>query len=176
MSRKAATLFSLTALVLLSTSCTMWSTKDVTTIADWPKQNQKVLSVVKASGEYVRFSKSDPGLMHGNVIYGMATATVTTAVEVEGPFPSVKKRADGRIYEVTDRSGRVYSVHEVLKEEVNKLTFTVNRTAPAVVAVPIAEARLIQVKQTNVPLTLIAVMGGLAGAWLIWGFIAFASF
>lgn len=175
MSRKTVPMFALTVLAVLFTSCTMWSTRDVRTITDWPKESQKVLSVVKASGEYVRFSKSDPGLMHGNVIYGMATATVTTAVEVEGPFPSVKKRADGRIYEVTDRSGRVYSVHEVLKEEGNKLTFTVNRAAPGLVAVPIAETRLIQVKQTNVPLTLIAVMGGLAGAWLIWGFIAFAS-
>ena len=163
MSRKTVPMFALTVLAVLSTSCTMWSTRDVRTIADWPKENQKVLSVVKASGEYVRFSKSEPGLMHGNVIYGMATATVTTAVEVEGPFPSVKKRADGRIYEVTDRSGRVYSVHEVLKEEGNKLTFTVNRTAPAVVAVPMSEARLGQVKKTSILLTWAAIMAGWPG-------------
>jgi hypothetical protein len=165
----------LTALALLSTSCMMWSTKEVMTIADWPKENQKVLSVVKASGEYVRFSKSDPGLMHGNVVYGLAISAWPESVEVEGPFPSVKKRPDGRIYEVTDRNGRVHSVREVLKDEGNKLTVVTNFMAPVLVSVPMSEARLIQVKQTNVPLTLAAIAGGLAGAWLIWAAIAFAS-
>ena len=175
MSRKAASLFTLTVLALFSTSCTMWSTKDVRTIADWPKENQKVLSVVKASGEFVRFSKSDPGLMHGNVIYGLATSFVPKPVEVEGPFPSVKKRADGRIYEVTDRNGQVHAVREVLKDEGDKLTFVPNLRAPGLVSVPMSEARLIQIKRTNGALTFLAITGGLAGAFLIWGFIALGS-
>jgi hypothetical protein len=175
MSGKTAPTSALAVLVLLSASCTMWSTKEVRTITDWPKENQKVLSVVKASGEYVRFSKSDPGLMHGNAIYGMTSSTVSAPVEGEGPFPSVKKRSDGGVYEVTDRDGRVFPVREILKEEGNKLTIAVRRTERETVSVPMSEARLIQVKQTNVPLTLAAIAGGLAGAWLIWGLIAFAS-
>ncbi len=174
MSAKTAAM-TLTVLALFSTSCTMWRTREVRTIADWPEQNQKILSVVKASGEYVRFSKSDPGLMRGNVIHGMTATTVSAPLEVEGPFPSIKKRPDGTIYEVTDRNGRTYSVREVLKDEGNKLTITVNRSERGTVSVPMSEARLIQVKQTNVPLTLAAIAGGLAGAWLVWGIIAFAS-
>ena len=175
MSMKRGSATAVALIGLLSASCMTWRTKDVMTAADWPREGQKVLSVVKASGEYVRFSRSNPGLAHGGVIYGLTAAFVEEPLEVEGPFRSVKKRSDGAVYEVTDRTGRVYPVREVLRAEGDKLTILENRQVPAAVSVPFEEARLIRVKGTNMPLTLLAIAGGLAGAWFLWVAISLSS-
>lgn len=155
------------ALALLSTACMTWATKDVRTVADWPRQNQKVLSVVTASGRLVQFDKSSPGRMQGNAIYGLAVLSAKEPIELEGPFPSVKKRADGSVYEITDRTGKVYGVKEVLKAEGDRMIVVERSAGPAVVSVPIAEARLVKVRKTNGPLTFLAIMGGLGVAWMV---------
>jgi hypothetical protein len=153
------------AQAFLSTACMTWATKDIRTVADWPRQNQKVLSVVTASGGLVQFDKSSPGRMQGSAIYGLATTFAKEPIELEGPFPSVRKRADGSVFEVTDRNGKVYGVKEVLKTEEDRMIVLERSTGPAVVSVPIADARLIKVRKTNGPLTFLAIMGVLGGVY-----------
>ena len=166
MSKKAAALFTLAAFVLFSTSCTMWRTREINTTADYPKENRKILSVVKASGELVVFSKSNPGRLIGNVISGEATVVVMKRSEIVGPFPSIKKDGHGRIFEVTDSSGRVHSVQEVLKEETNKLTVQTRYSTSGGVSIPLSEVKLVQFKATNGVMTALAVLGGIAGVFL----------
>jgi len=166
MSKKAAALFTLAAFVLFSTSCTMWRTREINTTADYPKENRKILSVVKASGELVVFSKSNPGRLIGNVISGEATVVVMKRSEIVGPFPSIKKDGHGRIFEVTDSSGRVHSVQEVLKEETNKLTVQARYSTSGGVSIPLSEVKLVQFKATNGVMTALAVLGGIAGVFL----------
>jgi len=163
------------ALACLSTACMTWATKDVRTVADWPRQNQKVLSVVTASGGLVQFDKSSPGRMQGNAIYGLAVQYAKDPIEIEGPFPSVRKRADGSVFEVTDRTGKVYGVKEVLKTEGDRMIVLERSAGPVAVSVPIADARLIKVRKTNGPLTFLAIMGGLGAAWTVWAAIAMAG-
>ena len=166
MSKKAAALFTLAAFVLFSTSCTMWRTREINTTADYPKENRKILSVVKASGELVVFSKSNPGRLIGNVISGEATVVVMKRSEIVGPFRSIKKDDHGKIFEVTDSSGRVHSVQEVLKEETNKLTVQARYSTSGGVSIPLSEVKLVRFKTTNGAMTTLAVLGGIAGVWL----------
>lgn len=165
--RSAARIMTAATLALLSTACMTWATKDVRTVADWPRQNQKVLSVVTASGGVVQFTKSSPGRMQGNAIYGLAVLNAKDPIELEGPFPSVKKRPDGSVYEVTDRNGKVHGVKEVLKSEEDRMIVVERSTGPVVVSVPIADARLVKLRKTNGPLTFLAIMGGLGVAWTV---------
>lgn len=166
MSKKVAALFTLAAFVLFSTSCTMWRTREINTTADYPRENRKILSVVKASGELVEFSKSNPGRLKGNVIIGGATVVVEKRSEIVGPFPSIKKDDHGRIFEVTDSSGRVHSVQEVLKEETNKLTVQARYSTSGGVSIPLSEVKLVRFKTTNGVMTALAVLGGIAGGLL----------
>ena len=166
MSKKVAALFTLAAFVLFSTSCTMWRTREINTTADYPKENRKILSVVKASGELVVFSKSNPGRLIGNVISGEATVVVMKRSEIVGPFRSIKKDDHGKIFEVTDSSGRVHSVQEVLKEETNKLTVQARYSTSGGVSIPLSEVKLVQFKATNGVMTALAVLGGIAGVFL----------
>lgn len=165
--RSVARILTAAAMAFLSAACMTWATKDVRTVADWPRQNQKVLSVVTASGGVVQFTKSSPGRMQGNAIYGLAVLYAKEPIELEGPFPSVKKRADGSVYEVTDRTGKVYGVKEVLKAEGDRMIVVERSAGPAVVSVPIAEARLVKLRKANGPLTFLAIMGGLGVAWMV---------
>ena len=165
MSAKQTGLITVMALALLSAACMTWATKDVRTVADWPRQNQKILSVVTASGGLVQFAKSSPGRMQGNAIYGLAVQYAKDPIEIEGPFPSVRKRADGSVFEITDRTGKVYGVKEVLKAEGDRMIVVERSTGPGVVSVPIADARLVKVRKTNGPLTFLTIMGVLGGVY-----------
>jgi hypothetical protein len=145
----------------------MWKTREINTTADYPRENRKILSVVKTSGELVEFSKSNPGRLIGHVIIGEATVVVEKRSEIVGPFPSIKKDDHGRIYAVTDASGRVHFVLEVLKEETNKLTVQARYSTSTGVSIPLSEVKLVRFKATNGVMTAFAVLGVLAGG-LLW--------
>jgi hypothetical protein len=100
------------------------------------------------------------------VISGEATVVVMKRSEIVGPFRSIKKDDHGKIFEVTDSSGRVHSVQEVLKEETNKLTVQARYSTSGGVSIPISEVKLVRFKTTNGVMTALAVLGGIAGVWL----------
>ncbi len=167
MGRKTATLFTMVAFALFSTSCMTRRTLDVRKMPVPPKENLKVLSVVKTSGDELRFPKSEPGRVRGYSVLGTAFNPTPKKVEIEGPFSLVKRDADGNIVEVVDGLGHGYAVKQVLKEDVNKIAALVVDGKPFKISIPLSEIRLIQVRKLNAPLTILTVTGGLAaGAFL----------
>lgn len=92
----------------------MWKTREINTTADYPADGRKVLSVVKSSGEAVWFSKSSPGRIAGNAVVGEGVEVAGKRTEIARPVQSIKKRADGTIFQVTDSSGRVHAIQKVL--------------------------------------------------------------
>jgi hypothetical protein len=156
-------LFTVAAFVLFTASCSMWPTREIRTEADYPSQNRRVLTVVKTNGEMVEFSKQDPGLVMGDEIRGTARVLVNEKTEIEGPFPLVKRRADGTIAEVTDAKGQVHFVRTVLREEPDRLVVQERYSARLPIAIPLSEVRLVTYKKTNTVLTAasIAIVGTL---------------
>ena len=163
MSLKITALFTAAAFTLFTASCSMWPTREIRTESDYPSQNRVVLTVVKTNGEVVEFSKTDPGLVLGEEIRGTARVLVNEKTEIEGPFPQVKRRADGTIAEVTDSKGKVHFVQAVLREEPNLLVVQERYSARLPIAIPLSDVRLVTYKKTNTVLTVaaIAVVGAL---------------
>ena len=164
MSPKITALFTAAAFTLFTASCSMWSTREIRMEFDYPSQNKRVLTVVKTNGEVVEFSKTDPGLVLGDEIRGTARVLVNEKTEIEGPFPQIKRRADGAIAEVTDAKGNVHLVQTVLREEPNLLVFQERYSARLPIAIPLSDVRLITYKKTNAVLTVaaIALVGALS--------------
>jgi hypothetical protein len=154
---KLTALFTVAAFVLFTASCSMWPTREIRTEADYPSQNKRVLTVVKTNGEVVEFSKTDPGRVLGDEIRGTARVLVNEKTEIEGPFPLVKRRADGTIAEVTDAKGQVHLVQTVLREEPNLLVIQERYSARLQIAIPLSEVRLVTLKKPNPYLTVAAV-------------------
>jgi len=168
---KITALFTIPAFVLFTASCSMWPTREIRTEADYPSQNKRVLTVVKTNGEVVEFSKTDPGLVLRDEIRGTARVLVSEKTEIEGPFPQIKRRADGTIAEVTDSKGKVHFVQVVLREEPNLLVVQERYSDRRPIAIPLSDVRLVTYKKTNTVLTVaaIAVVGAL-------GLIALAAY
>jgi len=172
MFKKTSALLTMAAFILFSASCTMWTTREINTTTDYPADGRKILSVVNASGEGVEFSKSSPGRLVGNVIVGEGVVVIRKRAEIAGPFPSIKKDAHGRIFEVTDSSGRVHVIQKVLKEEPDRLTVLASYRAFERISIPLSDVRLLRCKKTNVALTFAAVMLTVTTAYYVWAVIA----
>lgn len=165
---KITALFTVAAFVLFTASCSMWPTREIRTETDYPSQNKRVLTVVKTNGEVVEFSKTDPGRVLGDEIRGTARVLVNEKTEIEGPFPLVKRRADGTIAEVTDAKGQVHLVQTVLREEPNLLVIQERYSARLQIAIPLSEVRLVTYKKPNTVLTIAAIaVGGALGLFAL---------
>ncbi len=157
MVRKAISLFTLAAFVLMSSSCTTMKTRTVVTPSDLPGKGAKITSVITASGERVEFSPSGPGRIRGAVITGTAAARYSVPVEIQGPFSSIKRRPDESVYEVTDGHGRVYAVVRVSNEGDTKWTILINDTAVQPVSILLSEVKQITYRKSRPALTAIAI-------------------
>lgn len=158
MSRRLAATLTLTALASLSAACFSWRTRDVRVLAEPLPENTVILSVLKISGETVLFSKSNPGRLRGYMIVGVGRDPEFKSLELAGPFKIVKD-AKGRVYEITDRTGQVYAVSQVLSQNGDRMTVQTSVWTP--VAIPLAEARQIEFRKSNVLRNLVLVSGGL---------------
>jgi hypothetical protein len=150
---------------LFSTGCMTWRNKAIRTSADYPAPNKGVVSVVKRSGEVVEFSRQDPARVVGGQVVG--TTVREREVEIEGPFPVIKKLSDGTVSEVTDASGRVWSVRRILKEGPDRMTVRIaERLGP--IAIPLSEIAQVKIKRSSTALTWLAVLGTAGAAWFVW--------
>jgi hypothetical protein len=152
----------LAALLIVSVSCMSVRTKAIISPADYASYKPRIVGVVTASGEDYVFSASAPARLWGGNIVGTATAVGGGRVELAGPFRSVMKRSDGTIYQVTDSSGRVHAVRQVVQEGPDKLVFIAVSSDSRQVSIPFSEVRLLRYKKTNALLT----MAGSAGGYL----------
>jgi hypothetical protein len=160
MPKRTVAIFTTVVFGLFSASCMTWRLKEIRTSADMPRQGKRVLSVVKRSGEVIDFSREAPARIIGNQVVGTPVVLGERDVEIEGPFPLVKKRVDGTVSEVTDANGRIWSVRAVLKEEPNRMTIRIAELRAGTVEIPLSEIRIIKIKRTNTPLTLLAAVTG----------------
>jgi hypothetical protein len=158
MSRKAIALATMALFILFSAGCLTWGTKEIRTSADLPRRDKAILSVVKRSGEVIEFSRTAPARIAGNQVVGMTDVVRERDVEIEGPFPLIKK-VEGRIAEVTDAEGRTWSVRKVLKQEPNMMTVRVAERVTGSVTIPLAEVWQVKIKRTNAALTVLAIFG-----------------
>ncbi|MBM3305834.1 MAG: hypothetical protein FJY79_07845 [Candidatus Aminicenantes bacterium] len=170
MFKKTTALLTMAAFILFSASCTIttWKTREINTTADYPADGRKVLSVVKSSGEAVEFSNSSPGRIAGAAVVGEGVEVVRKRAEIARPVQSIKRRADGTIFQVTDSSGRVHAIEKVLKEEPDKLTVEMVYRTYERVSIPLSDVRLLRYKKTNAVLTFAAVMLTAFAALAIW--------
>ena len=171
MSRKATALATMALFVLFSTGCMTWRTREINTSADAPRPDVRVRSVVMRSGEVIEFSREAPARIVGNQVVGTPASLGVRDVEIEGPFPLIKRRAEGTVTEVTDAKGRVWSVRRVLKEEGNRMTVRIADPARGAVAIPLSDIWQIKIKRTNTALTVLAALGGTVVALAVTGFI-----
>ena len=169
MPRKAAALVTTVVFALFSTSCMTWGTKEIRTSADVPRPNVRILSVVKRSGEVIEFSRAAPARIVGNEVVGTPASLGERDVEIQGPFPLIKRLADGTVTEVTDAKGRVWSVRKVLNEEPNRMIIRVVDSMTGAVVIPLSEIRQIINRRTNVGLTVLAILGTGGLGFLAWG-------
>jgi hypothetical protein len=118
----------------------------VRTLSEPLPENTEIRRLLKNSGEWLLFSKSDPGRLRGYMIIGVARTQELEPYEVAGPF-NIMKDAKGRITKVTDGKGQTYSVDRVLDQSRGRLTILASAWAP--VAVPLAEVRQIEAKKAS---------------------------
>jgi hypothetical protein len=159
MLKKAVALVTAVVFALVSTSCMTWGTKEIRTTADHPRPGKRVLSAVKRSGEVIEFSRAAPARIVGNEVIGTPTSLGERDVEIEGPFPLIKRLADGTVTEVTDAKGRVWSVRKVLNEEPNKMIVRIADPMTGAVAIPLSEIWQVKIMKTNTALTILAALG-----------------
>lgn len=159
MRKNCASLLALATVVVYSSACITWSKKDVKTLAEPPAENTPILSVVKASGEVVQFSKADPGRVHGYTIVGTARDPLVKQVDIEGPFSLIKMGSGQRITGVTDGKGQAYAVEKVLSRDGNRMTILASERES--VSIPLADASVIEVQRHNALTITAVVLGGL---------------
>jgi len=167
MPRQTVAVFTAIVFVVFSTSCMTWRNKEIRTSADAPRPNVRILSVVKRSGEVIEFSRASPARIVGNQVVGTPAAFGERDVEIEGPFPLIKRLSDGTVTEVTDAKGRVWSVREVLKEEPNRMTLRIADPMSGAVSIPLSGIWQVKIKRANTPLTLLAFLGGTAAVLFV---------
>jgi ribosomal protein L18E len=156
MPRQAVAVFTAIVFVVFSSSCMTWRNKEIRTSADYPAPNKGVISVVKISGEVVEFSRKDLARVVGGQVVG--TTVRERDVEIEGPFPLIKRLSDGTVSEITDANGQVWSVRRILKEEPGRMTVRIaERTGPIVI--PLSEIAKIKIKRSSPALTILTVLG-----------------
>lgn len=149
MIKKTIVLVTLAAFIQCSTACMTMRTGDVQETGLRPSFRARILNVVTTSRGTYWFTKSRPARVRGNVVVGTATSGSVEAVELEGPFPIVRKRPDGKVYEIVDGSGKVYSIGKVVKTEGSRWTVLVTFSELRAVSIPVEDVKLIRVWKVN---------------------------
>jgi hypothetical protein len=159
MPKKFVAAFTAVIFVFFSTSCMIRQTMAVRTNADVPRPHLRIMRVVKKSGEVIEFSRNAPARIIGNQVVWTTRIAREREVEIEGPFPLIRRLDDGTPAKVTDAKGRVWSVRKVLKEEPNRMTILAAELVTDSVAIPLSEVRWIKIRRPEPVLTILAVLG-----------------
>jgi hypothetical protein len=175
MIKKAIALITLAAFIHCSTACMTMRTRDVRETGFRPSFRARILNVVTTSGATYWFTKSHPARVRGNAIVGTAMSGSAEAVELDGPFLEVRKRADGDVYEIVDGSGKVYSIGKVVKTDGARWIVLVNFTGLRPVSIPIKEVELVRVWKVNALATGLIVSVTLGLGLFILGMWAYAD-
>jgi len=144
--KKFISLFTLLAFVIFSVSCYTTRLKEVRTAADWQGRKGKILWVIKTSGEYIEFSKDNPGRIIGDKIVGKAIILSKKVVIDRANIEENKRDQNGKILKITTKDGKMYTVIKgTEKEEKDKITFFTIYESNELVLIPLSEVKLYQV-------------------------------
>jgi hypothetical protein len=160
MSRKIISLFTLLAFIVFSLSCYSWKKKEIKTAADWQRKKGKILWVIKTSGEYIEFSKDNPGRIIGDKIVGKAIILSKKVVIDRANIKRIKRDRNRYISKIISKDGKVYHVitGTVIKEK-DKIIFTGGEGLYESVSIPLSEVKSVQVKRFDPFTTLFAGAG-----------------
>ena len=157
MNKKIISIFTLLAFVIFSFSCSLTNTKKVRTAADWHWKKGKIFSVVKTSGEYIIFSKKNPGRIYSDNIIG-AAIIMSKKVEIDQDNIKKTRKRDGSIFEIINKEGKIYHVVGTVREEEGKfICFTTYETFE-LVSIPLSEVKSLEIKHLNFLLTALAIV------------------
>jgi len=157
MNRKIVNVFALLA-ISFSISCYTIRTEEIKTEADRQGikvKKGKIFSVVKTSGEYIEFSKGNPGRINEDKIEGIA---VIMKKKVEIDLANIKKiikHSNGSIIEVKNEEGKIYQVFGKVREEEGKFIFFTTYETFELVSIPLSEVKSLRIKKINPILTLL---------------------
>ena len=144
--KKFISLFTLLAFVIFSVSCYTTKTRRVNTSADWQGKKGKILWVIKTSGEYIEFSKDNPGRIIGDKIVGKAIILSKKVVIDRANIEENKRDQNGKILKITTKDGKMYTVVKgTEKEEKDKITFFTIYESNEQILIPLSEVKLYQV-------------------------------
>jgi len=176
MSRKIISLFTLLAFVIFTMSCITTKTKNVRVADDWQGKKRKILSLVKTSGEYIKFSKNNLGRIYGDKIAGTAVILSKKVEITQDNIKTVQRDIKGMISEITHKNGKIYHVVNVStkddltgKEEDRIIFFTTYETSESV-TIPLSEVKSVKVKNFDFVASLCLV--GAIGLAFFFGFAA----
>jgi hypothetical protein len=170
MNKKIISLFTLLAFIVFSLSCYTWKKKEIRTVADWKGKKGKILWVIKTSGEYVEFSKDNPGRIYGDEIAGTAVGLSKEVEITRDNVIKLKRYRNGVISEITHKNGKIYpavagtirfvSTKDMLtgKEAEKIIFFTIYETSKSVV-IPLSEVKSIQVESGDSIASILVLLG-----------------
>ncbi len=167
MNKKIISLFTLLAFVIFSVSCYTTKTRRVNTSADWQGKKGKILWVIKTSGEYIEFSKDNPGRIIGDKIVGKAIILSKKVVIDRANIEENKRDQNGKILKITTKDGKMYTVIKgTEKEEKDKITFFARYESNELVLIPLSEVKWVHVLIVLAAVVVLYIfMTGLLKAW-----------
>ena len=157
MSRKIISLFTLFAFIVFSISCYTTRIKEVKTAADLRGKKGIIKSLVKTSGEYIKFSRDSLGRINGDEISGTAVVLSKEVEIIRDNIKEFKKDKKGMISEIINKNGKIYHVvtgttREVSiqydltgKKEERIIFFTTYETYESV-TIPLSEVKSVRVE------------------------------
>ncbi len=124
MYKKIISIFTLLAFVIFSLSCYITRIKEVKSAADWQGKKGKILWIIKTSGEFIGFSRDDPGRIIGDTIVGKAII-LSKVVEIDrADIEKIIRNQNKDIIKITTKDGKMFTVIKgTEKEEKDKITF-----------------------------------------------------
>jgi len=161
MNKKVISIFTLLAFVVFSLSCYTTRLKQLRTTADWEGKIVKILSVEKTSGEYIKFSKDNPGRIDRFKITGTATR-ISKKVEIyPDEVKEIRKHHDGSIFELINKEGEIFHVVGTVIEEEDKFIFFTTYETSESVSIPFSEVKMAvaMIKKKDPVLTFLASIG-----------------
>ena len=170
MNKKLISIFTLLAFIVFSISCSITRIKEVRTASDWKGKKGEILSLFKTSGEYIEFSKDNPGRIYGDNIIGTAIIMSKKVVIDGANIKKIRKHQDGTIFEIINKEGKIYHVVGTVRREEGKFICFIPYETFESVTIPLSEVKSVKVKNFNLFVSLLVVVGGVIGLY----FLAFA--
>jgi len=175
MKRKIISLFTLLSFIVFSISCYTTRLREVRTADDLKGKGRKIVSLVKRSGEYIEFSKNEPGQIYGDKIAGTAVV-LSKKVEINRNYiKEFKRDKKGMISEIINKNGKIYHVVTGTIREVSiqsdlagkkgeKIIFFTTYETYESITIPLSEVNSVRVKIKEVDyFKSLCVVGGFIG-------------